>query len=648
MPKILSEEKMKLLSAFSWEEVLNHVQSVFEIGEKAAGNPEEFKAAKFVENQFKKVGLENVQLEPFPIIRRNYRVNQLKILEPFRREVPCANAGTSLSTPLEGISGEVVDAGFGTLKDYERLKNNELETEGKIALVERNDNLTYWHDMVCHLANDFGIKAVVFASLVSERTAFRKDAFPFPSIPTVCVTYEGAQYLRNALEKGKVKVNLKNIIQMDANSTSYNVTGELIGSEYPDERITLSAHHDSWFGGANDDALGVATIIEIAKILKKKYKPKRTIKFISFGAEESGSKDFMEWCVGSFAYVGQHRDEIKNTVVNINFDSFAYGDSVKVRVTPEMATCVESLIKELGFQTVVEVINLPTTWTDHWSFVMSGVSSIDLSALGVAAWEKIYHTNFDTPINISHNLLKCGGKFALALTLLIDSEDILPYNFPTTIGILKEHLSHRLNKTKGIVNLSKALREATKLEILAQEFDELKNKGSRRKRAKKDAALINRSQLEMRSSLNKCVLGTGGEANKEAAWVIAEHLDTLVNLKAAIQALYANNLESALESLESLRTMKWGLNFNLKVYNKIFNLMSKFARYPGIYPNLMAETLSLREKLGSKRIDVSKELSSIEKKYSTTADMVSHKISELEAAIAESSQKLTKIICRQS
>jgi len=137
-------------------------------------------------------------------------------------------------------------------------------------------------------------------------------------------------------------------------------------------------------------------------------------------------------------------------------------------------------------------------------------------------------------------------------------------------------------------------------------------------------------------------------ANKEAAWVIAEHLDTLVNLKAAIQALYANNLESALESLESLRTMKWGLNFNLKVYNKIFNLMSKFARYPGIYPNLMAETLSLREKLGSKRIDVSKELSSIEKKYSTTADMVSHKISELEAAIAESSQKLTKIICRQS
>lgn len=85
----------------------------------------------------------------------------------------------------------------------------------------------------------------------------------------------------------------------------YNVIATIYGSEYPDSLCVIGGHYDNILStgdpftivpGANDNASGVAAVMEIARVLKKNnFTPKRTIMFIAFGAEEIGlfgSKDF--------------------------------------------------------------------------------------------------------------------------------------------------------------------------------------------------------------------------------------------------------------------------------------------------------------------------------------------------------------------
>ena len=381
---------------------------IYEIGEKAAGTAEELEAANLIKHQFERIGFENIRLEPFEVTCWNYKSCELRMLQPIDKTIPCVTAGTSLSTPSEGVSAELIDAGFGTIKDYERLRKNGVEIEGKVALIERSDRLTGWPQIPCRLAKDFGVKAVIFTYFGSEHKAFRKDAWPFPSIPAVSIPYKEAQDLRDILRKERVSVNLKNVIEIDENGVSYNVVGDLIGKEYPDEIITVSGHHDSWFGGANDNASAVALILEIAKVLKENYRPKRTIRSISFGAEESGSKSYFEWSVGSYAYVKQHHPENERNIANINIDVPAYGDMIAIRVSPEMASLVERLIKKLALESFFEVIRHPSSACDQWSFVMAGIPSINFGLGGRSrmAYQKIYHTDYDTPVNVSRIMLK--------------------------------------------------------------------------------------------------------------------------------------------------------------------------------------------------------------------------------------------------
>jgi len=631
---------MKLTEHFSLEETLEYTKLLFDLGEKAAGTKEELEATDLIEKEFIKLGLENVHREPFTVVSRNYTDCQLTILEPTVETLPCVNGGTSVSTPPQGIHAELIDAGFGTLKDYERLKKTRVDPTGKIALIERSDRLTSWPDIPCRLAKDYGIEAVVFTAFFSEHRAFRKDAFPFAPIPVVSVPYKVAQTLRAKMLKQNVKAELKNIVETIPNGVSYNVVGELVGSRYPEQIITLTTHHDTWFGGANDNASAVAIILESARILGKNLKPKRTIRFISFGAEESGSKSFFEWSVGSFEYAKKHREEMKNTIANINLDIPAFGDTVLLRATPEMTTFVKEQVKDLELEDIFKVTKMTTTATDHWSFVTCGVPSVNFGS-HFSAYEKIYHTNHDTPPNVSRYLLEYSTKVILSLTSRLDTEDLLPYDFLPTARKLETDLAARRAKTVGIIDLSKLLEKTRKLKALAQEFHAIK-KG----KAEKNVKLVNKFQLEICSLLNKQMIGTGKEINKDAAWVIAEYLDMLVDLRTAMEALQSNNLQKAIKSLSSLRTMSWGLNVNLKVYTQTFDLMTKKSRYSGIYSNVMAEMRSLLNKRNAKKINVSKELSSIEKEFNDKIEEVSAKLSLLEESVEKSSQKLIQMICK--
>lgn len=113
----------------------------------------------------------------------------------------------------------------------------------------------------------------------------------FPKIPAVAVGLRDADWLSATLNEQPVAVTLHTHGKFLPDAKGHNVIGEIKGSEFPNEYITVGGHLDSWDAaeGAHDDGAGCVQTIEILRTFKALgYKPKRTIRFVLFANEENG------------------------------------------------------------------------------------------------------------------------------------------------------------------------------------------------------------------------------------------------------------------------------------------------------------------------------------------------------------------------
>ncbi|MES2638318.1 MAG: M28 family peptidase [Myxococcota bacterium] len=96
---------------------------------------------------------------------------------------------------------------------------------------------------------------------------------------------------------------------------THTVLADIPGGSNADEIVLVSAHHDAWFFGADDNATGVAVILEVARVLAYS-EPDRTIRIVSFDREEEG-------LVGAAEYASAHDGFYRI----VNLDSVGYTDS---------------------------------------------------------------------------------------------------------------------------------------------------------------------------------------------------------------------------------------------------------------------------------------------------------------------------------
>ena len=114
------------------------------------------------------------------------------------------------------------------------------------------------------------------------------------SIPAFAISTNGADYLsENVTKYDNLELNLKSFCKSYPDKISHNVIGEIKGSEFPDEYITVGGHLDSWdMGeGAHDDGAGVVQSIEVLHLLNlMNIKPKHSIRVVLFMNEENGNR----------------------------------------------------------------------------------------------------------------------------------------------------------------------------------------------------------------------------------------------------------------------------------------------------------------------------------------------------------------------
>jgi len=152
-----------------------------------------------------------------------------------------------------------------------------------------------------------------------------KDALPLLKNltgPVAPNSWRGDLAIPYHIGPGPAKVHLK--LEFNWNLVPiYDVIARMPGSKYPDQWIVSGNHHDGWVNGATDPLSGMVALLEearaVSELAKTGWKPKRTLIFCAWDAEEQG-------LLGSTEWVEAHQDELrKNAIVYINSDSNSRG-----------------------------------------------------------------------------------------------------------------------------------------------------------------------------------------------------------------------------------------------------------------------------------------------------------------------------------
>ncbi len=209
---------------------------------------------------------------------------------------------------------------------------------------------------------------------------------------------------------------------------TYNVIGEIRGTEKPDEYIILSAHFDTWDGGsgATDNNTGTVIMMEAARILKEVYpNPKRTILVALWNGEEQGLN-------GSRAFVADHPDIVEKTQALFNQDNgTGRVSNISMQGLTGVAPYVGGWMAALPTQISQHIdLNIPgnpgTGGSDYASFICASVPAFSLSSLRWS-YGQTYHNPTDTFDKVIIDDVKNNAVLTAMLTYMAsEEEDLLP------------------------------------------------------------------------------------------------------------------------------------------------------------------------------------------------------------------------------
>ncbi|MEO7101858.1 MAG: M28 family metallopeptidase [Gemmatimonadaceae bacterium] len=263
--------------------------------------------------------------------------------------------------------------------------------------------------------------------------------------------WQGGLPFRYHVGPGPVRAHL--VVTTDAATTPYkniwDVLGTIRGSEYPDQLVIIGGHRDAWGPGTADNISGTVSVLEAARtigdLMKQGYRPKRTIIFASWDAEEWG-------LMGSTEFVEQDSARLsKDGAAYINFDEVATGPSLGASGSPSLRPFFRDVTKvvaspvggsvydawrksdRIESDTAQPAIGDPGGGSDFAGFYNH--LGIPIADWGFGGPMGVYHSAFDS----YHWMSKFGDpgyKYhatmgvlgAVALMRLADA-DILPYDY---------------------------------------------------------------------------------------------------------------------------------------------------------------------------------------------------------------------------
>lgn len=281
-----------------------------DIGHRLSGSEGTDSAVVWGQRVLKKLKLDTIYLQEIsvPHWERGRKEKAYFYNEKGKNMLDVCALGGSVSTGMnQFIKGDVLE-----LKSLNELNNiQDSIVKGKIIFFNRPmdpeiiSTFTAYGSCVDQRysgaieAAKKGAIAVVVRSM-----NLRQDDFPHTgsmayeegtdSIPAFAISTNGLNYLSENITKyNRLELNLKSFCKSYPDKISHNVIGEIRGTQFPDEYITVGGHLDSWDvgEGAHDDGAGIVQSIEVLHLLNlMQLKPKHSIRVVLFMNEENGNR----------------------------------------------------------------------------------------------------------------------------------------------------------------------------------------------------------------------------------------------------------------------------------------------------------------------------------------------------------------------
>lgn len=292
-------------NSYEWLDYLSN-----QIGGRLSGSLNAERAVKWGFEELKNLDLDKVFLEDVMVpkwVRGTFEYASIITGPGISINVPICSLGGSIATPASGLRGQVVE-----VKSFEELealgmKNikgkfvffNRPMPPGIIDTFEAYSATRDQRSNGAERAAKYGAIGVIIRSM-----NLKLDDYPHTGnmsygelpnkmrIPAAAISTNGAELLSSMLSLNKnlyfyLKQDCKNLPDVK----SYNVIGEIKGSDFPNEIIVVGGHLDSWDlgDGAHDDGAGIVQSMEVLNIFNKiNYKPRRTIRVVLYMNEENG------------------------------------------------------------------------------------------------------------------------------------------------------------------------------------------------------------------------------------------------------------------------------------------------------------------------------------------------------------------------
>ncbi len=407
------------------------------IGHRLSGSPSAAAAVEWTRQKMESYGFDTVYLQPVMVphwVRGKKEIVRVTNSPSLGNlELHSIAIGNSVGTGPGGVHAEIVE-----VKDFDELNAlGENGVKDKIVFFNRGFDQRLIQTFRAYggavdqrgsgasNAARLGAKAVIVRSMASNNdhvphTGALRYADDAPKIPAVAISTADADVLSAALEKeGTISVYVETHCEMLPDVLSYNVIGEIRGSENPDEYLVVGGHLDSWDvgHGAHDDGAGCVQSIEALRILKTLgYQPRHSIRAVMFMNEENGLRGGRKYAEVAGANNEKHLAAIESDAGGFSPRGFRMSGSDKQ--VKKLQSWGEFLnpygLYELG---------APGGGADIGPLRELGTVLFGLSP-DSQRYFNYHHTAADTFDKVNQRELELGAAAMTSLLYLIDSEGI--------------------------------------------------------------------------------------------------------------------------------------------------------------------------------------------------------------------------------
>lgn len=408
------------------------------IGPRLSGSEGAAKAVQYTKAEMEKLGFDKVYLQEVMVPKwvRGKKETAYIIDGKNKIDVPICALGGSIATDKKGLTAQVIE-----VNDLAELPALADKIKGKIVFFNHPMipvNIDAFHSygeaakmrwMGPKEAAKYGAVGTICRSL-----GLRLDDFPHTGsmgygdlpkeqyIPAAAISTNAAELLSRKLrENPNLQFHFRQECQNMGEVLSYNVIGEVKGSENPDKIMVVGGHLDSWdlADGAHDDGAGVVQSMEVFRIFKAMgYRPKNTLRVVLFMNEENGGR-------GGKKYNEAAQANNENHIFALESDCGGFsprGFSVEASDA--------NYNKLLGYKDLLAPFMLHLFVKGHAGSDIEPLQSVNILKAGLRPDTQRYfdyhHAGNDTFDAINKRELELGAAAMASLVYLIDQAGIAP------------------------------------------------------------------------------------------------------------------------------------------------------------------------------------------------------------------------------